>query len=60
MANRPLVAHIIYALSTGGLENGLVNIINRSPADRFRHVIICLTQADTFAQRINGWGCTGN
>ena len=52
MADRPLVAHIIYALSTGGLENGLVNIINRSPADRFRHVIICLTQADTFAQRI--------
>lgn len=52
MDDRPLVAHIIYALSTGGLENGLVNIINRSPPDRYRHVIICLTTADTFAQRI--------
>jgi len=52
MAGRPLVAHIIYALSTGGLENGLVNIINRSPPDRYRHVIICLTTADDFAQRI--------
>lgn len=48
----PLVAHVIYALSTGGLENGLVNIINRAPADRFRHVIICITTADDFAARI--------
>jgi sugar transferase (PEP-CTERM/EpsH1 system associated) len=48
----PLVVHVIYALSTGGLENGLVNIINRSPPDRYRHVIICLTTADDFARRI--------
>jgi len=52
MAVPPLVAHIIYALSTGGLENGLVNIINRSPPDRYRHVIICLTAADEFAHRV--------
>ena len=49
----PLVAHIIYALSTGGLENGLVNIINRCPTDRYRHAIICLTTADDFANRIS-------
>jgi len=48
----PLVAHIIYALGTGGLENGLINIINRTPPDRYRHVIICLTNADDFAKRI--------
>jgi sugar transferase (PEP-CTERM/EpsH1 system associated) len=52
MAGPPLVVHIIYALSTGGLENGLVNIINRSPPARYRHVIICLTAADEFARRI--------
>ncbi len=52
MAEPPLVAHIIYSLSTGGLENGLVNIINRSPPARYRHVIICLTTADEFAHRI--------
>lgn len=52
MARQPLVVHIIYALSTGGLENGLVNIINRSPPDRYRHVVICLTSADEFVQRI--------
>ena len=52
MRDQPLVVHIIYTLSTGGLENGLVNIINRSPPGRYRHVIICLTMADDFAQRI--------
>ncbi len=48
----PLVAHIIYALGTGGLENGLVNIINRSPPGRYRHAIICLTTAEAFAGRL--------
>lgn len=48
----PLIAHIIYALGTGGLENGLVNIINRSPAERYQHAIICLTKADDFASRL--------
>jgi len=48
----PLVVHIIYALKSGGLENGLVNIINRTPRQRYRHAIICLTEADEFANRI--------
>ncbi|MCB1843134.1 MAG: TIGR03088 family PEP-CTERM/XrtA system glycosyltransferase [Halioglobus sp.] len=53
MSAPPLVAHVIYALSTGGLENGLVNIINRFPAGRYRHVIICITNADEFSRRIS-------
>lgn len=52
----PLVAHVIYALKTGGLENGIVNIINRSPMDRYRHVIICITDADKFGERITAKG----
>jgi sugar transferase (PEP-CTERM/EpsH1 system associated) len=38
------------------LENGLVNLINRSPPARYRHAIICLTGADTFADRIRAPG----
>lgn len=38
----PLIAHVIYHLGVGGLENGLVNLINHLPQDRYRHVIICL------------------
>jgi len=48
----PLVAHVIFRLDTGGLENGLVNLINRIPAERFRHAIICLTDYTAFRRRI--------
>lgn len=48
----PLVVHIIYALGTGGLENGMINIINRSPLSRYRHAIVCLTGAESFASRL--------
>jgi sugar transferase (PEP-CTERM/EpsH1 system associated) len=36
----------------GGLENGLVNLINRIPVQRFRHAIICLTDHSEFRRRI--------
>jgi sugar transferase (PEP-CTERM/EpsH1 system associated) len=48
----PLIAHIVHRLDYGGLENGLVNLINGLPADSFRHVIICMTAASDFRQRI--------
>jgi sugar transferase (PEP-CTERM/EpsH1 system associated) len=48
----PLVAHLIYRLDVGGLENGLVNLINGIPAERFRHAIICLTGYTEFRRRI--------
>ncbi len=48
----PLVLHLIYRLAMGGLENGLVNLINHMPASRYRHVIVCLTDSTDFRQRI--------
>lgn len=39
----PLVAHVVYRFDTGGLENGVVNLINRMT--RHRHVVIALTEA---------------
>ena len=51
-ADAPLVVHLIYRLDMGGLENGLVNLINRIPAARFRHAIICLTGYSEFRSRI--------
>jgi len=50
---RPLIAHIVYRFDVGGLENGLVNLINHLPEDRYRHAIICLTDYTDFANRIN-------
>ena len=49
----PLVLHVIQHLITGGLENGLVNLINRSPPGRFRHAIVCLDRISDFKNRIN-------
>lgn len=46
------VCHIIFQLAYGGLENGLVNLINRLPSDYYRHTIICLKDATDFQQRI--------
>lgn len=49
----PLVAHVIYRLDIGGLQNGLVNLINSMPPDRFRHVVVCLAgYSREFASRI--------
>lgn len=50
---KPLIAHLIHRLDFGGLENGLVNLINHMPFDRYRHAVICLTDYSEFAQRIN-------
>ncbi|MBV5308075.1 TIGR03088 family PEP-CTERM/XrtA system glycosyltransferase [Chromatium okenii] len=50
--NPPLIAHIIHRLAIGGLENGLVNLINHMPTNRYRHAIICMTEYTDFSQRI--------
>lgn len=50
--NRPLIMHIVYRFDTGGLENGVVNLINRLPADAYRHVVLSLTEITDFRQRI--------
>ncbi len=48
----PLVLHVIYRLSVGGLENGLVNLINSMSRHRYRHAIVCLTDFTDFRDRI--------
>jgi sugar transferase (PEP-CTERM/EpsH1 system associated) len=48
----PLVAHIVHSLDYGGLENGLVNLINGLDPAAARHAVICMTRATDFRQRI--------
>ena len=48
----PLIAHIVYRLDYGGLENGLANLINGLPAGGYRHAVICLTTFTDFSVRI--------
>ncbi|MCK5664083.1 MAG: TIGR03088 family PEP-CTERM/XrtA system glycosyltransferase [Thiotrichaceae bacterium] len=48
----PLIAHVIYRLDTGGLENGLVNLINNMPPKKYRHIIVCLKGSTSFRKRL--------
>jgi sugar transferase (PEP-CTERM/EpsH1 system associated) len=48
----PLIAHVLYHLIMGGLENGLVNLVNRIPYDRYRHAIVCMAYYSDFRLRI--------
>lgn len=52
MSKVPLIVHLTYALDFGGLETLLVDSINRMPADKYRHAIVCLTSYTEFAQKI--------
>lgn len=47
-----LVAHILHRFDTGGLENGVVNLINHLPPQSFRHVVIALTEVTDFRSRL--------
>jgi len=46
------ICHVIHRLEFGGLQNGLVNIINGLDRRRFRHTVLCLTDATDFRARI--------
>lgn len=50
---RPLVMHIVYSFDVGGLENGIVNLINHNLAAKFRHIVVALTHcAPEFCRRV--------
>lgn len=50
--NRPLIAHVVYRFDIGGLENGVVNLVNHLPSEAYRHAIIALTDVTDFRGRI--------
>jgi sugar transferase (PEP-CTERM/EpsH1 system associated) len=49
---RPLIVHVMHRFDTGGLENGVVNLINHMPDDRFRHAVVALTEITDFRDRV--------
>lgn len=52
------ILHIIYKLDTGGLENGLINLINHLPRHQYQHTILSLTTASEFKKRIQNKNVT--
>ncbi|WP_153110299.1 TIGR03088 family PEP-CTERM/XrtA system glycosyltransferase [Propionivibrio limicola] len=49
---RPLVAHVVHRFDVGGMENGVVNLINRMRHEAYRHAVIALTEVTDFRARI--------
>ena len=49
---RPLIAHVVYRFDVGGLENGVVNLINQLPRESYRHAVVALTEVTDFSERI--------
>ena len=44
--------HVIHHLVIGGMENGLVNLVNNMPPSRYRHAIACVEDFSDFRDRI--------
>jgi sugar transferase (PEP-CTERM/EpsH1 system associated) len=53
MKKRIHVQHVVLSLQPGGLENGVVNVVNRLSSDRFQSSICCLKHAGEFAARLS-------
>jgi sugar transferase (PEP-CTERM/EpsH1 system associated) len=48
-----LIAHVVFRFGVGGLENGIVNLVNHLPRERWRHAIVSLTDISAeFTERI--------
>lgn len=43
---------MVHRFDTGGLENGLVNLINHMPESAYRHAVLALTEVTEFSRRV--------
>jgi sugar transferase (PEP-CTERM/EpsH1 system associated) len=54
MGSRIHIQHVLLSLQPGGLENGVVNVVNRLDSQAFRSSVCCLKRAGEFAARLTG------
>ncbi|MBV1880909.1 MAG: glycosyltransferase [Pseudomonadales bacterium] len=52
MKNKIKVLHVVQSLETGGLENGIVNLINMSDSNQFKVDVLCLRKKGDLAKRV--------
>lgn len=46
------ILHVVHGLSRGGLENGVVNLLNRLPEDQFEQAVCCLDRRGEMAELV--------
>lgn len=49
---RRRIVHVVYSFAIGGLENVIVQLINRLPTERYEHIVLSLTTISDFKDRI--------
>lgn len=52
MQQRLRIVHVVYGFSIGGLENVIVQLINRLPAERYEHIVLSMTTISDFRHRV--------
>lgn len=52
VARRRRIVHVVYSFGIGGLENVIVQLINRLPAEQVEHVVVSLTTVSDFKDRV--------
>lgn len=55
MNEKPLIAHVLYRLDTGGMEQIAISVINHTDK-RYRHAVICLAGVGAMHTRIEDAG----
>lgn len=53
MNRKPLIAHVLYRLDTGGMERFMVTLVNRT-GERYGHALVCLTGFGAMRREIEG------
>ena len=49
--SRIRLMHFVYSFHMGGLENVVIQLINRLPADQYQHCLVSLTDMGDFVDR---------
>lgn len=47
------ILHVLHSLHVGGLENGVINLINHTDNKRFEHIICCIASSGPMAERLS-------
>jgi sugar transferase (PEP-CTERM/EpsH1 system associated) len=54
MKRKARIVHVLHSFGTGGMENGVVNLINGLDSNEFSHIICCVSQSGDAIRRLNG------
>src|ERR1051325_6716396 len=52
----PIVVHVVHRFNLGGMELGLLKLIDNTPPDRFRHIVVSVVDCSDLRDRLTRSG----